>query len=153
MIGAAKAETAFPSVNSKIEKRLKDLEFTQSWKQCKLQNKSMRKDKIPFAQLEGIQASKHQQLSREAQMPQLQPQRGRHGLHSLHERDEERWKGVVCGDVMHHRWRWFDDEISGAVFHIECSMYKDLVNEIVIGEAAASAVRIKPVARRRPFAN
>lgn len=28
MIGAAKAETAFPSVYSEIEKRLKDLEFT-----------------------------------------------------------------------------------------------------------------------------
>ncbi|KAL1541695.1 protein LONGIFOLIA 1-like isoform X1 [Salvia divinorum] len=71
--------------------------------------------------------------------------------------DEERWKGVVCRDVMRHGWMGFDDEISGAVLDIERSIFKDLVNEIVIGEAAAcasaSGLKIKPVGRRRPFAH
>lgn len=71
--------------------------------------------------------------------------------------DEERWKGVVCRDVMHHGWMGFDDEISCAVLDIERSIFKDLVNEIVIGEAAACAsttgLKIKPVGRRRTFAN
>ncbi|XP_042013913.1 protein LONGIFOLIA 1-like [Salvia splendens] len=71
--------------------------------------------------------------------------------------DEERWKGVVCRDVMNHGWMGFDDEISCAVLDIERSIFKDLVNEIVIGEAAACAsttgLKIKPVGRRRPIAN
>ncbi|XP_057804988.1 LOW QUALITY PROTEIN: protein LONGIFOLIA 1-like [Salvia miltiorrhiza] len=71
--------------------------------------------------------------------------------------EDERWKGVVWGDVMHHEstcWTGFDDEISGAVLDIERSIFKDLVNEIVIGEAAAAAsgLKIKPAGRRRPFA-
>lgn len=70
--------------------------------------------------------------------------------------DDERWKSVVCKDVMCHEsgcWTDFDGEVSGAVLDIERSIFKDLVNEIVIGEAAAaSGLKIKPVGRRRPFA-
>ncbi|KAH6799125.1 hypothetical protein C2S51_035609 [Perilla frutescens var. frutescens] len=70
--------------------------------------------------------------------------------------DEEggRWKAVVCKDVMYdqsERWRDYDDEISGAVvLDIERSIFKDLVNEIVMGESAG--LKAKPASRRRPFA-
>ncbi|KAH6820665.1 hypothetical protein C2S53_003360 [Perilla frutescens var. hirtella] len=69
--------------------------------------------------------------------------------------DEEggRWKAVVCKDVMYdqsERWRDYDDEISGAVLDIERSIFKDLVNEIVMGESAG--LKSKPASRRTPFA-
>lgn len=60
--------------------------------------------------------------------------------------EDDRWKAVVCKDVMmksqSESWRDFDDEISGAVLDIERSIFKDLVNEIVMGESAG---------RRRSF--
>lgn len=53
--------------------------------------------------------------------------------------DDKRWKDILYKDVMHHEtesWINFDDEISGAVLDIERSIFKDLVNEIVIGESS-----------------
>lgn len=65
------------------------------------------------------------------------------------EEADERWKEVVWRDVMYHEPEWwtdFDDEVSGAVLDIERSIFKDLVNEVVIGEAG---LRSKAVDHRR----
>ncbi|KAL8457627.1 hypothetical protein ACS0TY_035480 [Phlomoides rotata] len=64
--------------------------------------------------------------------------------------DDKRWKDILYKDVMHHEtesWINFDDEISGAVLDIERSIFKDLVNEIVIGESAGLK------SKQRLFAN
>ncbi|KAL0415959.1 UNVERIFIED_CONTAM: protein LONGIFOLIA 1 [Sesamum latifolium] len=61
---------------------------------------------------------------------------------------DDRLKSILCKDVMHwsERWTGFDDEISGAVLDIERLIFKDLVNEIVIGESAG--LKTKPGRRR-----
>ncbi|KAL3640504.1 hypothetical protein CASFOL_015472 [Castilleja foliolosa] len=66
------------------------------------------------------------------------------------EEGDDEWKYILVEDVMHqtNSWKSFDGEISGAVLYIERSIFKDLVNEIVIGESAG--LRTKP-GRRRLF--
>ncbi|KAL3637907.1 hypothetical protein CASFOL_018355 [Castilleja foliolosa] len=66
------------------------------------------------------------------------------------EEEEAEWKDILSEDVMRQseRWKSFDGEISGAVLDIERSIFKDLVNEIVMGESAG--LRTKP-GRRRLF--
>ncbi|KAK4382723.1 protein LONGIFOLIA 1 [Sesamum angolense] len=61
---------------------------------------------------------------------------------------DDRLKSILCKDVMHwsERWTGFDDEISGAVLDIERLIFKDLVNEIVIGESAG--LKTRPGRRR-----
>lgn len=66
--------------------------------------------------------------------------------------DDDRWKNILYEDVMCHQsesWINFDDETSGAVLDIERSIFKDLVDEIVIGEA--TGLKTKP-GRRKLFA-
>ncbi|EPS58662.1 hypothetical protein M569_16152, partial [Genlisea aurea] len=55
------------------------------------------------------------------------------------ERRRWQWKSAVSDDVMGTSVRWIDPEsgISGPVLDIERMIFKDLVNEIVIGESAA----------------
>ncbi|KAL6584112.1 hypothetical protein OROMI_003401 [Orobanche minor] len=62
--------------------------------------------------------------------------------------EDETWKDILSEDVMLHSENWinFDDEISGAVLDIERSIFKDLVNEIVISES--SDLRTKRGMRR-----
>ncbi|GFP90661.1 protein longifolia 1 [Phtheirospermum japonicum] len=66
------------------------------------------------------------------------------------EEEDDEWKDILWEDVMRQpdSWKSFDGEISGAVLDIERSIFKDLVNEIVIGESAG--LRTKP-GRRRLF--
>lgn len=76
---------------------------------------------------------------------------GKEKCSSIEEGEEadEKWKEVVWRDVMYReseRWTDFDDEVSGAVLDIERSIFKDLVNEVVIGEAG---LRSKAVDHRR----
>ncbi|KAI3454805.1 hypothetical protein Pfo_011468 [Paulownia fortunei] len=65
--------------------------------------------------------------------------------------ENDRWKNILRKDVMHQSESWinFDDEISGAVLDIERLIFKDLVDEIVVGESAG--LKTKP-GRRRLFA-
>ncbi|PIN07624.1 hypothetical protein CDL12_19808 [Handroanthus impetiginosus] len=60
------------------------------------------------------------------------------------EEEDGRWKNILCLDMMHQNESWidFDDEISGAVLDIERLIFKDLVNEIVMGESAG--LKTKP---------
>lgn len=53
--------------------------------------------------------------------------------------EDDRWKTILRKDVLHQSESWidFDAEISGAVLDIERLVFKDLVNEIVLGESAA----------------
>ncbi|KAL6559563.1 hypothetical protein OROGR_004680 [Orobanche gracilis] len=62
--------------------------------------------------------------------------------------EDETWRDILSEDVMLHSENWinFDDEISGAVLDIERSIFKDLVNEIVISES--SDLRTKRGMRR-----
>ncbi|XP_002514640.2 protein LONGIFOLIA 1 isoform X1 [Ricinus communis] len=68
------------------------------------------------------------------------------------EDEEDDLKGVLWDDVMRRSESWtdFHSELSGVVLDVERSIFKDLVDEIVIGEAAGS--RIKPGRRRQLFA-
>ncbi|KAI3463818.1 hypothetical protein Pfo_020481 [Paulownia fortunei] len=65
--------------------------------------------------------------------------------------EDEGWKNILCEDVMHRSESWidFDDEVSGAVLDIERLIFKDLVDEIVLGESAGLIT--KP-GRRKLFA-
>ena len=60
-------------------------------------------------------------------------------------------KSILCEDVMHHSESWtvFHGETSGVVLDVERLIFKDLVDDIVIGEAAG--LRIKPGRRRKLF--
>ncbi|KAM1295808.1 hypothetical protein TB1_014944 [Malus domestica] len=60
-------------------------------------------------------------------------------------------KNILWEDVMHRSESWtiFHGDISGVVLDVERLIFKDLVNEIVIGEAAAACSRAKPSRRRR----
>jgi hypothetical protein len=55
----------------------------------------------------------------------------------------------LCYDVMHRSESWIDfhSETSGVVLDVERLVFKDLVDEIVIGEAAG--IRTKPGRSRR----
>ncbi|XP_050376897.1 protein LONGIFOLIA 2 isoform X2 [Argentina anserina] len=65
------------------------------------------------------------------------------------EDEDDGLKSILCEDVMHRSESWtvFHTEISGAVLDIERLIFKDLIDDIVIGEAAS--LRAKPAARRR----
>ncbi|KAK4479415.1 hypothetical protein RD792_014929 [Penstemon davidsonii] len=70
-----------------------------------------------------------------------------------YDEEEERIKSILCNEVMHHQslsWISFDVEISDAVLDIERLIFKDLVNEIVIGESTHGSI-IKPDKRRQLF--
>ncbi|KAL9337726.1 hypothetical protein Peur_069495 [Populus x canadensis] len=63
--------------------------------------------------------------------------------------EEDGLKGILCYDVMHRSERWIDfhSDTSGVVLDVERLVFKDLVDEIVIGEAAG--IRTKPGRSRR----
>lgn len=65
------------------------------------------------------------------------------------EDEDDGLKSILWEDVMHRSESWtvFHGEISGAVLDVERLIFKDLIDEIVIGEAAS--LRAKPAARRR----
>ncbi|GER40150.1 protein LONGIFOLIA 1 [Striga asiatica] len=77
--------------------------------------------------------------------------RARNGKCGVGEEDEkEGWKELLHEDVKNESGEWRDCErdVSGAVLDIERSIFKDLVNEVVIGELIG--LRGKP-GRRRLF--
>lgn len=51
--------------------------------------------------------------------------------------EDDVWKNILCQDLIlrSESWTNFDDEISGPVLDVERLIFKDLVNEIVIGES------------------
>jgi hypothetical protein len=63
--------------------------------------------------------------------------------------EEDGLKSILCYDVMHRSESWIDfhSETSGVVLDVERLVFKDLVDEIVIGEAAG--IRTKPGRSRR----
>ncbi|KAL0422006.1 UNVERIFIED_CONTAM: protein LONGIFOLIA 1 [Sesamum latifolium] len=65
--------------------------------------------------------------------------------------EDDGWKNILCKDVMHRSESWidYDADISGAVLDIERLIFKDLVDEVVIGESAGLIT--KP-GRRKLFA-
>ncbi|XP_021809912.1 protein LONGIFOLIA 1 [Prunus avium] len=65
------------------------------------------------------------------------------------EDEDDGLKSILCEDVMHRSESWtvFHGDVSGAVLDVERLIFKDLVDEIVIGEAAS--LRAKPARRRR----
>ena len=68
------------------------------------------------------------------------------------EEEEDGLKSILWEDVMHRSGSWTDcrSEISGMILDVERLIFKDLVDEIVIGEAACSG-RAKPGRRRKLF--
>lgn len=67
------------------------------------------------------------------------------------EEEEDDLKSILWEDVMHRSGSWtdFQNEISGMVLDVERLVFKDLVDEIVIGEAAS--LRAKRGRRRQLF--
>ncbi|KAG2679501.1 hypothetical protein I3760_11G052900 [Carya illinoinensis] len=68
------------------------------------------------------------------------------------EDEEDGLKSILWEDVMHRSGSWtgfLQGEISGIVLDVERLIFKDLVDEIVIGEAAS--MRAKPGRRRQLF--
>ncbi|WCJ35829.1 Protein LONGIFOLIA 1 [Euphorbia peplus] len=65
------------------------------------------------------------------------------------EEEEDGLKGILWDDVMNgwEKWADFKGEVSGVVLDVERSIFKDLVDEIVIG--GATGLRNKPGGRRR----
>ena len=65
--------------------------------------------------------------------------------------EEDGLKSILCEDVMHgsESWTDFHGELSGVVLDAERLIFKDLIDEIVIGEAAY--LRVKSVRRRKLF--
>ncbi|KAJ7956484.1 Protein LONGIFOLIA [Quillaja saponaria] len=68
------------------------------------------------------------------------------------EDEEDNQKSILWEDVMHHSGSWtgFCDDIPGVVLDVERLIFKDLVGEIVTGEAAMLGA--KQVRRRQLFA-
>lgn len=66
--------------------------------------------------------------------------------------EEEGLKSILCDDVMHRSEGSIDfrSEVSGLVLDVERSLFKDLVDEIVIGEAAGFHTKLGR--RRQLFA-
>lgn len=66
------------------------------------------------------------------------------------EEEEDGLKHILWEDVMHRSGNWtdFQGEVSGIVLDVERHIFKELVDEIVIGEAA-SRLRAKPNRRCR----
>ncbi|PNY03157.1 hypothetical protein L195_g026480 [Trifolium pratense] len=63
--------------------------------------------------------------------------------------DDDSLKSMLCEDVIHGSvcWEYFNGEIPGIVLDVERLIFKDLVNDIVIGEA--SGLRVESSVRRR----
>ncbi|XP_045825207.1 protein LONGIFOLIA 2 [Trifolium pratense] len=63
--------------------------------------------------------------------------------------EDDSLKSMLCEDVIHGSvcWEDFNGEIPGIVLDVERLIFKDLVNDIVIGEA--SGLRVKSSVRRR----
>jgi hypothetical protein len=63
--------------------------------------------------------------------------------------EDDGLKSMLCEDVIHGSvcWEDFNGEIPGIVLDVERLIFKDLVNDIVIGEAAG--LRVKSSVRRR----
>ncbi|CAL5201799.1 unnamed protein product [Lathyrus oleraceus] len=63
--------------------------------------------------------------------------------------EDDGLKSLLCEDVIHGSecWENFNGEIPGVVLDVERLIFKDLVNDIVIGEAAG--LRVKSSVRRR----
>ncbi|GAU12715.1 hypothetical protein TSUD_122070 [Trifolium subterraneum] len=63
--------------------------------------------------------------------------------------EDDGLKSMLCEDVIHGSvcWEDFNGEIPGIVLDVERLIFKDLVNDIVIGEA--SGLRVKSSVRRR----
>ncbi|KAL1531680.1 protein LONGIFOLIA 2-like [Salvia divinorum] len=57
--------------------------------------------------------------------------------------EDDRWKAVFCHDLLlqSDNWMDFDADVSGVVLDIERLVFKDLVDEIVRGEAAGSTTK------------
>ncbi|CAN1795945.1 Protein LONGIFOLIA 2 [Linum perenne] len=73
----------------------------------------------------------------------------------LEEEDEEDGlKVILCEDVTRRSESWteFDNEVSGLVLDVERLVFKDLVDEIVMGEEAGAGSRGKLGRRRKLFA-
>ncbi|KAM7479819.1 hypothetical protein LguiA_028032 [Lonicera macranthoides] len=70
---------------------------------------------------------------------------------NLEEEEEDGLKSLFWEDVMCRAESWtdFDGEISGVVLDVERSIFKDLVGEIVMGEAAGLGVKKKQGRRCR----
>ncbi|KAK7411329.1 hypothetical protein VNO78_02762 [Psophocarpus tetragonolobus] len=65
------------------------------------------------------------------------------------EDDDDGLKSMLCEDVMHGSESWIDFHgyLPGVVLDVERLIFKDLVDEVVIGESAG--LRVKPSVRRR----
>ncbi len=59
-------------------------------------------------------------------------------------------KSILCEDVMHQCWTDFRSDLSGVVLDVERLIFKDIVDEIVIGDAGR--LRAKSGRRRQLFA-
>lgn len=71
----------------------------------------------------------------------------------LMDKDNHPLKGILWEDAMDRSeegWNDFHGETSGIVLDVERSIFKDLVNEVLIGESRAS--RTRPGRRRQLFA-
>lgn len=68
------------------------------------------------------------------------------------EAEEVELKNILWDDIMHRSESWtsFDNEVSGLVLDVERSIFKDLVDEIVIG--GSGGLHTKPGRRRQLFA-
>lgn len=124
----------FDTVNEILSRKLASLvQVSEPWlKPNKLSRKTVNAQKLLAelcAELEQLEASGRQESS-------------------LDEEDDT-LKTVLWEDVMHRSDSWtdFHGDISGIVLDVERSIFKELVNEVVIGEA--SACRGKPSRRRR----
>ncbi|XP_020208263.1 protein LONGIFOLIA 2 [Cajanus cajan] len=65
------------------------------------------------------------------------------------EDEDDGLKSILCEDVMHglESWTDFHGYLPGVVLDVERLIFKDLVDEVVIGESAG--LRLKPSVRRR----
>ncbi|KAL2482302.1 hypothetical protein Fot_43746 [Forsythia ovata] len=66
--------------------------------------------------------------------------------------EDDGLKNVLYEDLMHQSESWinFNSEISGIVLDVERLIFKDLVDEVVVGTAAG--LKTKPIRRRQIFA-
>jgi len=66
------------------------------------------------------------------------------------EEEDERLKNILREDVMHRSDKWvdFESDLSGIVLDVERSIFKELVNEMVMSEAVALRGRLNRRRRR-----
>ncbi|GAA0154852.1 hypothetical protein LIER_12712 [Lithospermum erythrorhizon] len=94
-----------------------------------------------------------QKLLRElcSEVEQLQTKRPEYRSEDEDDADDDVLKIILWEDVMNRSdgWTAFKSETSGIVLDVERSIFKDLVDEVVIGESAG--LKIRPVRRRQLF--